>query len=126
MRLTEKQYNLFIKNNKKQNKYKNKKVISDGKKYDSKKESKRAIQLKTMEKLGIIKDLKEQVPYILQEKFILNGKTVREIKYIADFVYIIVETGEEVIEDVKGIRTEVYRIKKKMFMYKYKKEITEI
>lgn len=126
MRISESQYKQFI--NKaiefKQNKYKNKKVEYDGIKFDSIKEKNRYIGLKQMEKLGIIKDLQRQVKYELQPSFKFNGKTIRSINYIADFVYI--QDGIEIIEDVKGIRTKEYLLKKKMFIYKYQKEIKEI
>ena len=77
-----------------------------------------------MEKLGIIKNLQRQVKYELQPSFKFNGKTIRSINYIADFVYI--QDDIEIIEDVKGIRTKEYLLKKKMFIYKYQKEIKEI
>lgn len=126
MRISESQYKQFI--NKaiefKQNKYKNKKVEYDGIKFDSIKEKNRYIGLKQMEKLGIIKNLQRQVKYELQPSFKFNGKTIRSINYIADFVYI--QDGIEIIEDVKGMRTKEYILKKKMFEYKYQKEIKEI
>ena len=126
MRISESQYKQFI--NKtiefKQNKYKNKKVEYDGIKFDSIKEKNRYIGLKQMEKLGIIKNLQRQVKYELQPSFKFNGKTIRSINYIADFVYI--QDDIEIIEDVKGIRTKEYLLKKKMFIYKYQKEIKEI
>ena len=124
MRISENQYQQFIGNYTKQNKYHNKKVIYDGIKFDSQKEKNRYIGLKQMEKLGIIQNLQRQVKYELQPSFKLNGKTIRTITYIADFVYI--QDGVEVIEDVKGMRTKEYLLKKKMFEYKYQKEIKEI
>ena len=126
MRISETQYKQFI--NKaiefKQNKYHNKKVEYDGIKFDSVKEKNRYIGLKQMEKLGVIQNLQRQVKYELQPSFKLNGKTIRTITYIADFVY--VQDDVEVIEDVKGMRTKEYLLKKKMFEYKYQKEIKEI
>lgn len=126
MRISESQYKQFI--NKaiefKQNKYHNKKVEYDGIKFDSVKEKNRYIGLKQMEKLGVIQNLQRQVKYELQPSFKLNGKTIRAITYIADFVYI--QDDVEVIEDVKGMRTKEYLLKKKMFEYKYQKEIKEI
>lgn len=80
-----------------------------------------------MEKAGEIKDLQRQVRYELQPSYKINGKTIRKIEYIADHVYY--ENGELVVEDVKPsktFQTDVYKIKKKMFMYKYGMEITEI
>lgn len=124
MRISESQYRQFIGNYTKQNKYHNKKVIYDGIKFDSVKEKNRYIGLKQLERLGVIQNLQRQVKYELQPSFKLNGKTIRSITYIADFVYI--QDGVEVIEDVKGMRTKEYLLKKKMFEYKYQKEIKEI
>lgn len=124
MRISESQYRQFIGNYTKQNKYHNKKVEYDGIKFDSTKEKNRYIGLKQLERLGVIQNLQRQVKYELQPSFKLNGKTIRSITYIADFVYI--QDGVEIIEDVKGMRTKEYLLKKKMFEYKYQKEIKEI
>lgn len=100
------------------NKYRNKKMVLNGRVYDSKKEMLRAIQLKQMEKVGMISDLQEQVRFTLQEPFVNNcGKKIREICYIADFVYN--ENGKQIVEDCKGIRTDVFKIKHKMFEKRY-------
>lgn len=119
----------------KQSKYKNKKVVVDGIKFDSKKEGNRYKELKLMEKSGIISDLRLQVKFELQPSYKFNSKTIRAINYIADFVYQINYADVEhptmlrtktVVEDTKGYRTEVYKLKKKMFEYKYSTEIQEI
>lgn len=107
-------------------KYHNKKVIYDGITFDSIKEKNRYIELKLLEKAGLIKDLKLQYEFELQPAFILNKKKIRKISYIADFYYFDNKENDYVVEDTKGMRTEVYKIKKKMFEYKYKKEIKEI
>lgn len=100
------------------NKYRNKKMVLNGKVYDSKKEMMRAIQLRQMEKTGLISDLQEQVRFTLQEPFVNNyGKKIREICYIADFVYN--ENGKQIVEDCKGIRTDVFKLKHKMFEKRY-------
>lgn len=106
---------------KKKSKYSNEKTNG----YDSKKESARATVLKMLEKKGAITNLQEQVPFVLApSQYVLNtkGKKVcarREMKYIADFVYI--ENGKTVVEDCKGFRTKEY-VKKKNLM----KRILEI
>ena len=99
------------------NKYKNTKVVIDGHTFDSKKEAKRYSELKLMQKAGIIKDLELQPKFLLQPKFKLNNKTERAIYYIADFRY---RRGDKtIIEDVKGTRTEIFKLKRKLFLYKY-------
>lgn len=94
-------------------KYRNKKTNG----YDSAKESYRAGKLKLLERAGEITDLQEQVTFILQDKFKRDGKAERAITYIADFVYI--QDGKKIVEDVKGFKTDVYKIKRKMLLFRY-------
>lgn len=108
------------------NKYHNKKVIYNGITFDSIKEKNRYIELKLLERAGLIKDLKLQYEFELQPAFIINKKKIRKISYIADFYYFDNELNDYVIEDTKGMRTDIYKLKKKMFEYKYKKEIKEL
>ena len=99
------------------NKYYNKKIIIDGHEFPSKKEGNRYLELKLLQRAGEISNLELQPKFILQEKFKKKGKTYREISYIADFKYI--EKGQVIVEDVKGKETEVFKIKHKLFEYKY-------
>lgn len=97
--------------------------------YDSKKEARRATELKLLEKAGVISHLQEQVVYELipSQYRIVSGKKKcieRAMKYIADFQY--VENGNTVVEDTKGFRTEVYRIKKKLMLYFHDIQIKEV
>jgi hypothetical protein len=110
---------------KKKSKYSNKKVMTDGIKFDSKKEATRFKELKVLEKAGVIKDLELQKKFELQPSFKLNGKTIRAIHYIADFYYFDTKENKWIVEDCKGYRNEVYKLKKKMFEYKYQMEILE-
>ena len=89
----------------------------DGIQFDSKKEAKRYQELKLMLHAGIISDLELQPVFLLQEKFKHNAKSYRDVRYLADFKYI--KDGKEIIEDVKGKKTKVYAIKKKMLLKKY-------
>lgn len=100
-------------------KYGNRKVFVGAMAFDSKLEARRYHELLLMQKAGIICDLKTQVPFILQPSFKKGGKTIRAITYKADFVYTVCGTGATVVEDTKGYRTDVYKIKKKLFDYKY-------
>ena len=121
MRLTESQYKSFLGKDLdyKTNKYKNKKVMYDGMEFDSQKEKNHYIGLKMLEKAGEIKDLELQKVFILQPAFKKNGTSYRAITYKADFVYLDLRTNKIVVEDTKGYRTEVYKIKKKLFEYVY-------
>lgn len=107
-------------------KYYSKKATIYGIKFDSKKEAKRYTELKLLLDAGKIKDLELQKVFILQDKFKLNGKTRRQITYKADFTYITTSDDKLHVEDVKGFKTDVYRLKKKLFEYKYSIEIEEI
>ena len=107
------------------NKYGNKKVEVDGIKFDSKHESDIYLKLKTAERCGAIHNLRLQVPFVLQDKYTINGKTVRAIKYIADFTFEN-KDGSQEVWDAKGIKTEVYKLKKKLFEYRYGIEIKEV
>lgn len=111
----------------KKNKYNNKKVIVDGIRFDSKIESKRWQELKLLQKAGVIKDLRRQVRFELQPSYKKKGKIIQSINYIADFVYYDLNKNKIVVEDTKGYRTEIYKLKKKIFEYKYPDlEIKEI
>lgn len=109
-------------------KYGNKRIVMDGEHFDSLKEAARYQELKLLERAGEIRELKRQVPFVLipvqkDDK----GKVIeRELKYIADFTYI--EKGKLVrtVEDVKGLRTEVYKIKRKLMLYRNGIRIKEI
>lgn len=92
----------------KKSKYGAKKIEVDGIIFDSKAEAKFYTQLKN-NKI----EFELQPKFLLQEAFKKNGKHFRKIEYIADF-----KIGNRVI-DIKGIETEAFKIKKKLFEYKY-------
>jgi hypothetical protein len=109
------------------NKYSNKKTTVDGIKFDSKREANRYQELKLLEKGGVISNLDLQPCFTLLEKFTDKmGKKHRAIKYKADFRYYDNEIEEEVVEDVKGMKTDVYKIKKKLLLSKYDINFLEI
>ena len=110
-------------------KYHNKKIIYNGIKFDSIKEKNRYIELKLLERAGLIKNLQLQYEFELQPAFTLKNKKIRKISYIADFYYFDNELNDYVVEDVKSEITKkdkTYCLKKKMFEYRYKKEIIEL
>ena len=111
------------------NKFFSKKVTIDGITFDSKKEGNEYLRLKELEKKGLIRDLERQKEYVLQEKFKIGNKTRRPITYKADFVYTTTEDNKYHVVDVKSPYTrkdKVYKIKKKLFEYKYGIELEEI
>jgi len=92
----------------------------DGYVFDSRAEARRYEDLKLLERIGEIGDLELQPQFPI----VVNGKKIG--KYIADFRYMDKVKKEVVIEDVKGMKTPVYRLKKKLVEAIYSVVITEI
>lgn len=100
------------------NKYNAKKVEINGVQYDSRHEARDGAKLQQLASAGIISNLQRQVRFVLQEGYRNNqGKAIRPICYIADFVY--ERDGQKYVQDSKGVRTEVYKIKRKLFEKRY-------
>ena len=96
----------------KPHKYKAKPVKTEEGYFASTKEYNDWQKLRLLERAGAITDLKRQV------KFPLNGPAgIRVCDYIADATFI--ENGQQVCYDSKGMITDVYRIKKKLFIQQY-------
>lgn len=122
-------------------KYGNKKITAgNGQVFDSKKEYRRYCELTLLERAGEITNLQKQVHYLLipeqrapsTEVYKRGPRTgqpkpgpvlERKVTYIADFVY--EQNGEPVVEDVKGLRTKEYVIKRKLMLYTYGIRIKE-
>lgn len=101
------------------NKYNAKKIKIDGHTFDSKREAERYCELKLFVRAGEIRNLELQPRFLLQDEFFdKNEVKHKKIEYVADFLYID-KAGRNVVEDVKGVLTDVYKIKKKMFLKKY-------
>ncbi len=116
-------------------KYHNRKTKTDGRTFDSQKEARRYKQLRQMELAGEISDLSTQVKFVLipTQRDPITGKILeRECSYIADFVYTVPQKAQlctkstTVVEDVKGYRTDVYRIKKKLMLLRFGIVIKEV
>ena len=122
-------------------KYGNRKTVVDGITFDSKKEANRFRELQLLERAGKIMALQRQVKYVLiptQREFsneiykkgahqghFKPGKVLeKECSYIADFAYI--QDGAYVVEDTKGVRTEAYKIKRKLMLERYGIRIREV
>ena len=98
----------------------------DGIVFDSKAEARRYSELRLLEKAGEIRDLELQPEYVLVYPFVYKGKRFRGVKYRADFRYWTVPKptgphifGELVVEDVKGMRTPAYTIKKQFLLTRF-------
>src|SRR5512141_2795961 len=83
-------------------------TVVDNIRFASLGEARRYGQLKLLQAAGEITDLKLQVAYPLT----VNGETVA--RYIADFVYVEVASGQQVVEDYKGMRTPIYKLKARL------------
>lgn len=130
-------YSKFRRKNRK-NKYHAVKITFNDETFDSKRELGRYTELLKLQDKGIIKDLARQVKYVLiptqrepgtigPRGGIRQGKLLEnECSYVADFVYQIVETGQIVVEDTKGVRTKDYIIKRKLMLFVYGIQIKEI
>jgi hypothetical protein len=101
----------------KKNKFNAVKTEIDGITFHSKKEAARYRDLKLMQYAGEITDLQLQVPFVVE----INSENI--FTWYADFVYN--DDGEPVIEDCKGFKTDIYRLKKKAVEAYFDIEITE-
>ena len=106
-------------------KYGNRKTTAFGIMFDSKHEAERYLVLRSMQHNGEITGLALQQRYELIPAQYRNGKCVeRACYYIADFVY--VKNGKLVVEDAKGMKTDVYKIKKKLMLERWNIRIKEV
>jgi hypothetical protein len=80
--------------------------------FDSVKEQRYYDELVLRERAGEIYDIKWQVPFEIIPKQAGERATV----YKADFTFVDVDTQKTVVVDVKGYRTEVYRLKRKLML----------
>ena len=99
-------------------KYKNSKVVADGVTFDSKHEALYYELLKRKRAEGKIQNFELQPKYLLQPSFKYNGKTIRAIYYIGDFLIYHNDGTEECI-DIKGMAVPVALMKRKMMQYRY-------
>ena len=102
------------------NKYNAKKVTVDGITFASKSEGRYYQHLLGLMESGVVESFEMQKPYTLLDKFPhpKTGKTIRAIKYVPDFEVIYSDGRVEVV-DVKGMQTDVFRMKCKLFMFRY-------
>lgn len=120
------------------NKYHAHRIEEGGETFDSRKEYLRWVELNMMQRAGEITNLRRQVKFVLipaqrePDKVGPKGGTrkgkllERECSYIADYVYTDAWTGETVVEDTKGMKTEVYKIKRKLMLFRHGIQIREV
>lgn len=122
-------------------KYGNRKTVVDGIVFDSQKEAQRYRELLLLERAGKISYLDRQTKFTLipaqrepsTETYKRGrnkgkpkpGKLLeKECNYIADFAYF--QDDKYVVEDTKGVRTEAYKIKRKLMLERYGIQIKEV
>lgn len=99
------------------NKYNARKAQEDGYTFDSLMEQRRYRELKLLQQAGLITGLEVHPRYPL----IVNG--VKVCVYEADFRY--TQNGRQVVEDAKGVKTDVYKLKRKLMRAVHGIEIVE-
>ena len=119
----------------KKSKYKNRKVVRDGIKFDSEREAERFGELKVLRAMGKIRNLRLQANFTLVEGYkTIEGKRIKPMVYRADFTY---ERATEPdrngtvywlreVEDAKGTKTKDYLLKKKLMQDKFGITIREV
>lgn len=101
-------------------KYNARRTFQDGQWFDSKREAGRYSELLLLQYAGMISDLKRPGEYMVFPAYTrCDGKRIRPIKYRPDFEYLDTETGQRVVEDVKGIETQAFKLKRKLFEHRY-------
>jgi hypothetical protein len=101
-----------------QSKYGNKPASEDGLNFDSQAERGRYRELVFLQRAGAISELGLHPRFIIVEGYNKrDGSHVRPVYYEADFMY--VENGTVVVEDVKGVATQVFKLKRKLFERRY-------
>ena len=104
------------------NKYNARKTVMCGHEFDSKREAEVYLELLAQKQAGKIVRIGFQPSYTLLAGFKDNtGKNQKPITYTADFFVTFADGNSEVIE-VKGVRTRDYLLRKKLFLYKMRKE----
>ena len=101
-------------------KYSNRKTELDGYIFDSAAEAQRYGELKLLVQAEAISKLE------IHPKFEIVVNQRRICNYFADFQYYDFERREFTVEDVKGVRTAVYHLKKKLVEAIYNIKIVEV
>ena len=108
------------------NKFNNTRTEYNGIKYDSKKEAAKAAELDLLKQGGEVLEWLPHPRYILQPRYRdKNGVVVRAIYYIPDF-WVKYSDGKEVVIDIKGFQTQEFKLKAKMWRYRYRETGMEL
>ncbi len=99
-------------------KYNNQKAVIDGHTFPSQKEANRYMELKMLQRAGVVTSIELQPEFMLKDGFVKGGKKFLPIKYRADF-RVTYRDGHIEIEDTKGYGTKEFAIKRKLFEDRY-------
>lgn len=106
------------------------KATIDGIQFDSLNESRYYVFIKQIRdnkqetEHGKLLSFEMQKPYTIVPAYVKNGHRIRKMEYLADFV-LHYEDGTERVIDVKGVETEVFKLKKKFVEYVYPEVVIE-
>lgn len=100
------------------NKYKNHRTEIDGIVFASSSEAQYYVDMRELQLMGVVEKIERQVKYEIQPAFVKNGVKFGKIDYVADF-RITYQTGVIEIVEIKGFETDVWKLKHKLFEYKY-------
>lgn len=106
-------------------KYKNVKTTIDGYVFDSQREAQLYGNLKALERCGTIRSLERQVKFPLNALDASSHKETKVCYYVADFVCQDLD-GRTCVYDAKGVKTAMYRLKKRWFELQYGLRIIEV
>ena len=118
-RISLEEYKALLAKSESRSKYNNRKADFKGETFDSIKERDYYILLLEREKRGEVRHINRQYKIEIQPSFIdRDGKKIRAITYLADFYYYDKLRKAWIVTDVKGYKTDVYRLKKKLLAFK--------
>jgi hypothetical protein len=95
------------------------KVRLDGHCFDSKAEAAKYSELLLLQGAGLIRNLEVHPVYELIPAFTHSGKRILATRYEADFCYYDEALGVTVVLDVKGVETAVFKLKRKLLLWRY-------
>jgi len=100
-------------------KYNARPTVVDGIRFDSLREAERYYELVILQKAREIELMEVHPRFEIIKGFEIDGKKIRPTFYEADFRYWDKKTRRMVVEDVKGMETQVFKIKRKLFLLQY-------
>lgn len=105
-------------------KYRNRRTVIGDQRYRSQREAARHQELLLLQRAGHVCDIRREVAFVLAPRVRFTGqRQTPPLRYVADFTY--TENGRQVVEDAKGVRTQVYKIKRHLMLAVHGIEVRE-